>query len=196
MVIKESHCLCFVLQDQNSLSSSFFLSFSSVCGTDVQEMHGRPRSWAYQLKELALWIVERRKSGLPVPRSLEILLTGKMLINSYCLRFVTMKVWSTQCICFRGQNLYLIFVSFFPVEMPLLFGAIAAVLVMHPSIGSTSIDALASIGNMDPKLGVSLLLSILFYNNIFTRKDVVYQSMLVRVPITSPNIVSTLVLCY
>ncbi|PPR81272.1 hypothetical protein GOBAR_AA39444 [Gossypium barbadense] len=137
-------------EDQNSLSSSFFLSFSSVCRTDVQEMHGRPRSWAYQLKELALWIVERRKSGLPVPRSQEILLT----------------------------------------EMPLLFGAIAAVLVMHPSLGSTAIDALASIGNMDPKLGVSLLLSILFYNNIFTRKDVVYQSMLPKLLGMLPSLAS------
>ncbi|PPS18896.1 hypothetical protein GOBAR_AA01700 [Gossypium barbadense] len=137
-------------EDRNSLSSSFFLSFSSVCGTDVQEMHGRPRSWAYQLKELALWIVERRKSGLPVPRSQEILLT----------------------------------------EMPLLFGAIAAVLVMHPSLGSTAIDALASIGNMDPKLGVSLLLSILFYNNIFTRKDVVYQSMLPKLLGMLPSLAS------
>ncbi|XP_012483835.1 protein RST1 [Gossypium raimondii] len=137
-------------EDQNSLSSSFFLSFFSVCGTDVQEMHGRPRSWAYQLKELALWIVERRKSGLPVPRSQEILLT----------------------------------------EMPLLFGAIAAVLVMHPSLGSTAIDALASIGNMDPKLGVSLLLSILFYNNIFTRKDVVYQSMLPKLLGMLPSLAS------
>ncbi|MFQ6652367.1 hypothetical protein Gotur_024269 [Gossypium turneri] len=137
-------------EDQNSLSSSFFLSFSSVCGTDVQEMHGRPRSWAYQLKELALWIVERRKSGLPVPRSQEILLT----------------------------------------DMPLLFGAIAAVLVMHPSLGSTAIDALASIGNMDPKLGVSLLLSILFYNNIFTRKDVVYQSMLPKLLGMLPSLAS------
>ncbi|XP_021298973.1 protein RST1 isoform X2 [Herrania umbratica] len=124
-------------QDQFSLSSCFFLSFASLRETDVKEMHGGPRSWAYQLKELALWIVERRKSGLPVPLSQQIFLT----------------------------------------EMPLLLGAITAVLVMHPSLGSSAIDALASIGIMDPKLGVPLLLAILFYNNIFIRKDVIYKNM-------------------
>ncbi|GMJ04271.1 ECERIFERUM 13, RESURRECTION1 [Hibiscus trionum] len=136
-------------EDQSSLSHSFFLSFSA-CGTGVQEMHGRPRSWAYQLKELALWIVERRKSCLPVLRSQEILLT----------------------------------------EMPLLLGAIAAVLVMHPSLGNAAIDALASIGNADPKLGVSLLLSVLFYNNIFTRKDVVYWNMLPKLLGMLPSLAS------
>ncbi|KAK8993627.1 hypothetical protein V6N11_007854 [Hibiscus sabdariffa] len=137
-------------EDQFPLSYSFFLSFSPACGTGVQEMHGNPRSWAYQLKELALWIVETRKSGLPVPRSQEIFLT----------------------------------------EMPLLLGAIAAVLVMHPSLGNAAIDALASIGNMDPKLGVSLLLSVLFYNNIFTRKDVVSPNMLPKLLGMLPSLAS------
>ncbi|KAK8631468.1 hypothetical protein V6N13_028254 [Hibiscus sabdariffa] len=137
-------------EDQFPLSYSFFLSFSPACGTGVQEMHGNPRSWAYQLKELALWIVERRKSGLPVPRSQEIFLT----------------------------------------EMPLLLGAIAAVLVMHPSLGNSALDALASIGNMDPKLGVSLLLSVLFYNNIFTRKDVVSPNMLPKLLGMLPSLAS------
>lgn len=82
-MIKELHYLCFVLQDQFSLSSSFFLSFASLRETDVKEMHGGPRSWAYQLKELALWIVERRRLGLPVPLSQEIFLTGRVLINPH-----------------------------------------------------------------------------------------------------------------
>ncbi|XP_039008484.1 protein RST1 isoform X2 [Hibiscus syriacus] len=137
-------------EDQFSLPNSFFLSLSSACGTDVQTMHDKPRSWAYQLKELALWIVERRKSGLPVPRSQEILLT----------------------------------------EIPLLLGAIAVVLVMHPSLGNAAIDALASIGNLDPKLGVSLLLSVLFYNNIFTRKDVVYWNLLPKILGMLPSLAS------
>ncbi|XVF58012.1 hypothetical protein PTKIN_Ptkin07bG0028200 [Pterospermum kingtungense] len=137
-------------QDQFSLSSSFFLSFASVREADVEEMHGGPRSWAYQLKELALWIVERRKSGLPVPRSHEI--------------FVT--------------------------EMPLLLGAIAAVLVIHPSIGSAAIDALASMGIMDPKLGVPLSLAVLFFNNIFTRKDGVYQNMVPKLLGLLPSLAS------
>ncbi|XVE84015.1 hypothetical protein DITRI_Ditri16bG0134800 [Diplodiscus trichospermus] len=137
-------------QDQFSLSSSFFLSFASVRETDVEEIHGGPRSWAYQLKELALWIIERRKSGLPVPRSHKIFLT----------------------------------------QMPLLLGAIAAVLVMNPSLGSAAIDALASIGIIDPKLGVPLLLAILFYNNIFTRKDVFYQNMVPKLLGKLPSLAS------
>ncbi|XWS44143.1 hypothetical protein CRYUN_Cryun15aG0019200 [Craigia yunnanensis] len=136
-------------QDQFSLSSSFFLRFASVRETDVEEMHGGPRSWAYQLKELAIWTVERRKSGLPAPRSHKSFLT----------------------------------------EMPLLLGAIASVLLMHPSHGSAAIDALASIGIMDPKLGVPLLLVILFYNNIFTRKDV-YQNMVPKLLGMLPSLAS------
>lgn len=73
------------------------------------------------------------------------------------------------------------------VDMPLLLGAIAAVLVIHPSLGSAAIDALVSLGIMDPKLGVPLLLAVLFYNNIFTRKDGVYQSMVVRIPTDMPK---------
>ncbi|OMO69375.1 Armadillo-type [Corchorus olitorius] len=137
-------------QDQFSLSSSFFLSFASCRETDVEEMDGRPRSWAYQLKEIALWIVESRKSGLPVPRSVENPLT----------------------------------------EMSLLLGVIAAVLVMHPSLGSAAIDALASIGVMNPKLGVPLLLAILFYNNIFTKKEAIYLNMLPKLLGMLPSLAS------
>lgn len=65
------------------------------------------------------------------------------------------------------------------VEMPLLLSAVAGVLVMHRSLGSAALDTLASIGVMDAKLGVPLLLAILFYNNIFTRNDFVNDNFLV-----------------
>lgn len=63
-------------------------------------------------------------------------------------------------------------------EMPLLLGAISGVLVVHPLLAGAAIDSLSSIGIMEPKLGVALLLAILFYNNIFTRKDVNRQNLL------------------
>ncbi|XP_042487971.1 protein RST1-like isoform X3 [Macadamia integrifolia] len=52
-------------------------------------------------------------------------------------------------------------------EMPFLLSSINAVLVMHNSLGSSAIDSLAAIGLMDPRLGIPLLLAILFYNKVF-----------------------------
>ncbi|XP_010555953.1 PREDICTED: protein RST1 [Tarenaya hassleriana] len=56
-------------------------------------------------------------------------------------------------------------------EIPVLLGAIACVLVIHPSLGSDAIDILAATGVMDPKMAVPLLLAVLYYSNIFSRKD-------------------------
>lgn len=64
--------------------------------------------------------------------------------------------------------------------MPLLLSAIAGVLLMHQSLGSISVDTLTAIAMMDPKTGTQFLLAILFYNNVFTKKDVIGQNMLVR----------------
>ena len=50
---------------------------------------------------------------------------------------------------------------------------------MHEVLGSTALDSLAAIATMDPKVGAQLLLAILFYNNIFTRKDISCYGMLV-----------------
>lgn len=69
--------------------------------------------------------------------------------------------------------------TIFLVEMPLLLSAVAGVLVMHQSLGSAALDSLAAIGVMDAKLGVSLLLAILFYSNLFTRNDITSHNMLV-----------------
>ncbi|GAV70241.1 DUF3730 domain-containing protein [Cephalotus follicularis] len=66
----------------------------------------------------------------------------------------------------------------FSTEMSLLLGSVACVMVMHPSLGGTAIDSLAAIGIMDPKLGVPLLLAVLFYNNLLTRRDAVDQNIL------------------
>ena len=63
--------------------------------------------------------------------------------------------------------------------MPLLLSAIAGLLVMHEVQGGTAVDSLVAIALMDPKLGAQMLLAILFYNNIFTRKDISRFTMLV-----------------
>ncbi|KAF2308488.1 hypothetical protein GH714_009950 [Hevea brasiliensis] len=46
------------------------------------------------------------------------------------------------------------------------------------------------IGAMDPKLGVPLLLAILFYCNIFTRNDINYQDMLPKLLALLPSLAS------
>ncbi|XP_058188186.1 protein RST1 isoform X3 [Rhododendron vialii] len=118
-------------QDQPSLSSSFFLNFGPNDGTSINNLHNVPKTWTSQLREYALWIVERRKSSLPISQSQEIFLA----------------------------------------EMPLLLSAIASVLVMHDKLGSSAVDLLAVVSIMDPKLGVPLLLTVLYYNNILSGKD-------------------------
>ncbi|KAI7987000.1 Protein RST1 [Camellia lanceoleosa] len=126
--------------DQPFLPSSFLLNFASNDGTDLNNMHNVPKTWTSLMREYSMWILERRKSSLPISRSQEIFLA----------------------------------------EMPLLLSAIASILVMHGKLGSSTIEFLAVIGIMDPKLGVPLLLTILFYTNIFsgTGKDTNFHDML------------------
>ncbi|WMV17572.1 hypothetical protein MTR67_010957 [Solanum verrucosum] len=61
----------------------------------------------------------------------------------------------------QSQNIFLI-------DMPMILSAIACVLVMHQTDGSSSVDILANSSRADPKLGVPLLLVIQFYNHIFS----------------------------
>ena len=60
-------------------------------------------------------------------------------------------------------------------------GAIASVLLMHQKLGNCSVDLLAVTGNMNPELGVSLMLVILFCIHAFSTKDkdIDFHSMLV-----------------
>ncbi|WJX72238.1 hypothetical protein P8452_56136 [Trifolium repens] len=63
-------------------------------------------------------------------------------------------------------------------ETPLL-SVVLSVLLIHPSMGAAVVDSLSSIAVMDPKLGVPLLLAIMFYSNIFTSNDIICHDMLV-----------------
>lgn len=65
------------------------------------------------------------------------------------------------------------------VEMPFLVGAISAIMVVHRSLASDAVELLAAIGTLDPKIGFQLLLLVLFYCNIFSRKEVERQDMVV-----------------
>lgn len=73
-----------------------------------------------------------------------------------------------------------LFLSF--VEMAPYISAIMSVLVLHHAKGASAVELLAVTGNMNPKLGVPLLLVILFYNNIICAEDqaIDYHWMLVR----------------
>ncbi|TKY50462.1 RST1 protein [Spatholobus suberectus] len=64
-------------------------------------------------------------------------------------------------------------------EMPLLLSAVLNVLFIHPSMGAT-VDSLSSIAIVDPRLGVALLLTIMFYSNIFIRNYINRHDMLLK----------------
>uniref|UniRef100_A0A1D1Z387 Uncharacterized protein KIAA1797 n=1 Tax=Anthurium amnicola TaxID=1678845 RepID=A0A1D1Z387_9ARAE len=51
--------------------------------------------------------------------------------------------------------------------MPLLLSAVASTFIVHPKLGTSAIDSLASLATMDPKVSMTLLLAILFYHKVF-----------------------------
>ncbi|GMH24228.1 hypothetical protein Nepgr_026071 [Nepenthes gracilis] len=66
------------------------------------------------------------------------------------------------------------------LEMPLLLSALVAVLLLHYSLGSSATEAFTALGIMEPKLGVTLLLSILYYNNLLRTKNLICPDMLLK----------------
>ncbi|XP_061373555.1 protein RST1 isoform X2 [Gastrolobium bilobum] len=82
------------------------------------------------------------------------------------------------------------FEEVFLTEMPLLLSAVLGVLFIHPSMGPAAVDSLSSIAIMDPKLGVPLLLTIMFYSNILTRNDVINHDMLLKIFEMLPSLAS------
>ncbi|KAK7381419.1 hypothetical protein VNO78_34092 [Psophocarpus tetragonolobus] len=75
-------------------------------------------------------------------------------------------------------------------EMPLLLSAVLNVLLIHSSVGAAAVDSLSSIAIMDPKLGVPLLLTIMFYSNIFIRNDINRHDMLLKIFEMLPSLAS------
>lgn len=72
-----------------------------------------------------------------------------------------------------------ILLAYAVAEMSFLVGAITSIMVVHHSLGTDAVELLAAIGTLDPKIGFQLLLLVLFYCNIFSRKDVQRQDMVV-----------------
>ncbi|XP_056699417.1 protein RST1 isoform X3 [Spinacia oleracea] len=58
-------------------------------------------------------------------------------------------------------------------EISFLLGALAGSLVVHQSLGSYAIETLAALNSMEPKLGVPLLLAVLYYCNLL-RSNIKY----------------------
>ncbi|CAN1347180.1 Protein RST1 [Linum perenne] len=100
-------------------------------------------------------------------------------VREYCLSVIDKRKSSVSLSQFE---------EVFLKEMPQLLSAVGGVLVIHQLLGNDAVDLLAAVGIMDPKLGVGLLLSVLFYISIFTRKDVNYQSMLPQVLAMLPSL--------
>ncbi|KAJ0711363.1 hypothetical protein HanOQP8_Chr09g0323011 [Helianthus annuus] len=75
--------------------------------------------------------------------------------------------------------------------LPLL-GAIASILIVHPTLGDSAVELLAVTGNMDPTLGVPLFLVILFYHNIFSGKseEIDFHDKLLKLLRMLPSLVS------
>lgn len=68
--------------------------------------------------------------------------------------------------------------------MPMRICTVAIVLVTHQLLGPAAVDVLTAMGLVDPKLGVPLLLGVLFFTNMFARKDVGRGDMLVSLVTT------------
>ncbi|GJR02144.1 armadillo-like helical domain-containing protein, partial [Tanacetum coccineum] len=81
-------------------------------------------------------------------------------------------------------------------EIPPLLGAIASVLIVHPTLGNSAVDLLVIAGSMDPKLGVPLFLVVLFYHNILSRKsqEIDFQDIFAKTSKNAP--LSCVTFCY
>ncbi|XP_056169713.1 protein RST1 isoform X2 [Syzygium oleosum] len=78
----------------------------------------------------------------------------------------------------------------FMTEMPMTICTVASVLVTHQLLGPAAVDVLTAMGLVVPKLGVPLLLGVLFFTNIFARKDVGRGDMLLKVLGMLPSLAS------
>ncbi|XP_055804568.1 protein RST1 isoform X2 [Solanum dulcamara] len=85
------------------------------------------------------------------------------------------KTWSSlvtdhlHCIIARRKSSFISqSQKIFLTDMPMILSAIACVLIMHQTDGSSSVDILDNSSRADPKLGVPMLLVIQFYNHIFS----------------------------
>lgn len=55
--------------------------------------------------------------------------------------------------------------------MPVVLASLVSLAVLHPSLGRYAIGSLEAIGLMDPKMGLPMLLAIIFYNRILSNDE-------------------------
>nr|GMC62090.1 protein RST1 isoform X1 [Ipomoea batatas] len=104
------------------------------------------------------------------------------MLSEYMQRVISRRK-SSQSISESHESLH--------TEMPLLLSGIACVLLMHQSLGHSAGDLLAICNKMDPKLGVPLMLVILFYNHIYSdNKNVVSHGMQLKLMGMLPSLAS------
>lgn len=61
----------------------------------------------------------------------------------------------------------------------MLLSSVASVLLMHAKFGASALESLAALGATDPKLGLPLLLLILYYIKMLSSNDINTSEMLV-----------------
>ncbi|XP_022989080.1 protein RST1 isoform X1 [Cucurbita maxima] len=138
-------------QGLSSQSSGFFLDFALYGQSNSKDDNDLPKMcWTSKLREYSLWIVDRRKSLLPLTQ----------------------------------------FEELFVREMPFLVSAITSIMVVHHSLASDAVELLAALGTLDPKIGFQLFLLFLFYCNIFSRKEVDHQDMVLKLLALLPCLAS------
>ncbi|OVA20781.1 protein of unknown function DUF3730 [Macleaya cordata] len=75
-------------------------------------------------------------------------------------------------------------------NMPLLLASVVSLSVLHHSLGRCAIGSLAAIGLMDPKLGLPMLLAILFYNKILYSNESSSHQLLLELLEMLPSLAS------
>ncbi|XP_026387269.1 protein RST1-like isoform X3 [Papaver somniferum] len=56
-------------------------------------------------------------------------------------------------------------------DMPVVLASLVSLAILHPSLGRYAIGSLEAIGLMDPKMGLPMLLAIIFYNRILSNDE-------------------------
>ncbi|KAF9605324.1 hypothetical protein IFM89_015979 [Coptis chinensis] len=101
-------------------------------------------------------------------------------IREYCLHNVEKQ--RSPVVSQRQENV--------STELPLLLSSVVAGLVVHHSLESYAIDTLATLGIMDPKLGMPLLFSVLFYSKLFSKTESGSYRILLKLLEMLPSVAS------
>ncbi|KAI3970453.1 hypothetical protein MKX01_024100 [Papaver californicum] len=82
-------------------------------------------------------------------------------LKEYCLRIVDKQKSSPKSQ--TKENL--------ETDMPVVLASLVSLALLHPSLGRYAIGSLEAIGLMDPKMGLPMLLAIIFYNKTLSNDE-------------------------